>query len=993
MKKRTPIVLSIILVVLAVLGPGHGLSAQRPGPETLEAGTDEAIVGTSFTYQGRLTDGGSDANGNYDLEFRLYEDPDGTTQVGDFIPVEDYPVEDGLLTIDLDFGDRVFVGETRYLEIQVRAGDSTGSFTPLLPRQKLTPAPMALSLPGLYTVPNSFSPNVVGGALENIVWDDLVGATISGGGGVEMENTVTDRFCTIGGGANNLAGDESPDVTDAWFATVGGGWENQAVSQNATVGGGAENVASGASSFVGGGYQNQASGELHATVGGGVANQASGANNATVGGGDHNVASGEWNATVAGGANNHATGNEATVSGGAENVASGESFATVGGGYRNTAGETDATVGGGNTNTASGWAATIGGGVTNTITASLGTVSGGSTNSALGWAATVAGGEGNRAAGNWSTVGGGAMNEAAEEDATITGGSGNSAGGVAATVSGGAENTAPGVDSAVGGGRQNEAHGDRSVVAGGYWNVTYGLTSTISGGQQNFINRDHATIGGGRNNQIYGDFGTIGGGGGDDEDGANIVYDRGGTVAGGTRNTAGSDDADPASALNATVAGGLGNQASAEGATVGGGAGNIADGHVATVGGGWVNTASGTEATVGGGRENSAGGDYATVGGGDGNDAYGNGSTVGGGIDNQSSFSATVSGGEENAAGGNWSSIGGGYSNDASQSYATVSGGASNHASGYASAIGGGSDQAAMGEFSTVAGGLLNQATSMGATIGGGGAIASVIESFGNTASGDYSTIAGGAQNTADGWGSSIPGGMDNFAVGRYSLAAGQRAKAYNDGCFVWGDSTDSNVTCESDDRFVVRASGGVYLYTSGDLSSGAYLGSGMSTWNPLPPPSDRNLKENVVPVDPAEILEEIAAMPISTWNYTSQDTGIRHMGPMAQDFYAAFGLGEDDQHISTIDADGAALAAIQGLHQISEERGERIEELEAENEALRNELDDLGARVRDLEQGSQRPVQSKLLPGAGLVVASIGAAWATGRGRFLTRPAGRIEP
>jgi hypothetical protein len=112
----------------------------------------------------------------------------------------------------------------------------------------------------------------------------------------------------------------------------------------------------------------------------------------------------------------------------------------------------------------------------------------------------------------------------------------------------------------------------------------------------------------------------------------------------------------------------------------------------------------------------------------------------------------------------------------------------------------------------------------------------------------------------------------------------------------------------------------------------------------------------------------------------------------MAQDFYAAFGLGEDDQHISTIDAEGAALAAIQGLHRISEERGERIGELEAENDALRKELDDLGARVRDLEEGSQGSVQSKLLPGAGLVLASIGAAWTTGRRRFLN-PAERGEP
>ena len=182
MNKRTPIFLSIILVVVAALGSGSTLSDQWPGSQTAEASAAPAIVGTSITYQGRLTDGGGHANGNYDLEFRLYDDPDGTAQVCDVIPVEDYPVADGLLTIDLDFGERVFVGEARHLEIQVWAGESAGSFTLLLPRQKLTPAPFDHALPGLYTLPNSFSPNVVGGALDFIVWDGLVSATISGGG-------------------------------------------------------------------------------------------------------------------------------------------------------------------------------------------------------------------------------------------------------------------------------------------------------------------------------------------------------------------------------------------------------------------------------------------------------------------------------------------------------------------------------------------------------------------------------------------------------------------------------------------------------------------------------------------------------------------------------------------------------------------------------------------------------------------------------------------
>jgi hypothetical protein len=821
MRGRTFVVLGIILVFLALLGSGSSLLAQQPGPEKAAEARAQAVLGTGFTYQGRLTDTGNPADGSYDFEFKLYDDPDTGAQVGDTVTVGDKTVTDGLFTAELDFGCGAFNGEARYLEIGVRSGGSSGAYTTLSPRQPITAAPFALSLPGFYTLPNTFSPNVVGGATANVAWDSLVGATISGGGGEEMGNLVTDFFGAIGGGANNLAGNESEDVTDAWYATVGGGWQNTASDVNATVVGGAENTASGVSSFVGGGFQNQASGLLHATVCGGEANQASGEHNATVGGGDHNVASGYWNATVAGGANNVASGDESTVGGGAENTASGEYNATVSGGYHNTASGTDATVAGGNSNTAGDWAATVSGGYTNTVTAAAATVGGGLENSASGWAATVAGGDSNRATENWATVGGGYRNEALGEDATV--------------------------------------------------------------------------------------------------------------------------------------------------------------------GGGWENVANGWAATVGGG---------------DSNRAVGSGSTVGGGIGNQTSFSATISGGQSNIASGHWSTIGGGRynstdqyadaaavgggsNNTAADDFAAVGGGFSNLAEGEASLVGGGRNNEARGDFATVAGGLGNQATGEGATVGGGGSIPSIIQDLPNVASGDHSTIAGGSGNTASGLFATVPGGADNLAQGDRSLAAGYRAKAYNDGCFVWGDSTASDVTCESDDAFVVRASGGVYLYTSGDLSSGSYLGPGMSDWNPLPPPSDRNLKENIAPIDPQAVLAQIVSVPVSTWNYKSGDPAVRHMGPMAQDFYAAFGLGEDERHISTIDADGVALAAIQGLHGRAQEQAARIEALEVQNAALQGQLTDLEARVRALERGSG-PAKATLLPGAGILVAGIGAVWAARRRGLL---------
>lgn len=106
-------------------------------------------------------------------------------------------------------------------------------------------------------------------------------------------------------------------------------------------------------------------------------------------------------------------------------------------------------------------------------------------------------------------------------------------------------------------------------------------------------------------------------------------------------------------------------------------------------------------------------------------------------------------------------------------------------------------------------------------------------------------------------------------------------------------------------------------------------------------PPSDRNLKENFAPVNAREVLEKVAALPISRWNFKGEaDTA--HVGPMAQDFHAAFSVGTDERHIATVDADGVALAAIQGLN-------EKLEQQRAENAELKRELAELKRIVQQL--------------------------------------------
>jgi hypothetical protein len=99
---------------------------------------------------------------------------------------------------------------------------------------------------------------------------------------------------------------------------------------------------------------------------------------------------------------------------------------------------------------------------------------------------------------------------------------------------------------------------------------------------------------------------------------------------------------------------------------------------------------------------------------------------------------------------------------------------------------------------------------------------------------------------------------------------------------------------------------------------------------------SDRNAKRDFEPVDPQSVLESVSRMPISTWSYKSDDSRVRHMGMMAQDFYGEFGLGDTDRAFSPVDAHGVEMAAIQALYERLKEQDARIRKLEEENRALR---------------------------------------------------------
>jgi trimeric autotransporter adhesin len=402
-------------------------------------------------------------------------------------------------------------------------------------------------------------------------------------------------------------------------------------------------------------------------------------------------------------------------------------------------------------------------------------------------------------------------------------------------------------------------------------------------------------------------------------------------------------------------------------------------------------------ATIGGGgRASSPGGpaipnrveaNYSTVSGGEGNTVTSGAqhSTIGGGLRNNIL---------ENAS---YSTIGGGATNviQTNSPAATIAGGQFNRIgiSSLGATIGGGQANAIdwTGPYSTISGGKDNMvaAYSGWSTIAGGAD--NLIGSY--TSSG---TIAGGESNRIGSYEhyATIAGGLDNQAMAPQTFVAGSHTRAMHDGAFVWADSTAANFASDRANQFKVRAGGGVQFVAgssglnppavrvdaSGSAAVGFYVfqtssdaatvfenrgtgdqikafnGPGSQVYRvdndgdvfakSFNPSSDRHLKENFDSVKPGEILAKVAALPISRWNFKKD--GITHIGPMAQDFYDSFGLGTDDKHIATVDADGVALAAIQGLNQ-------KLEQKEVEITELKHNLAELKALVARITVASVR--------------------------------------
>jgi hypothetical protein len=534
-------------------------------------------------------------------------------------------------------------------------------------------------------------------------------------------------------------------------------------------------------------------------------------------------------------------------------------------------------------------------------------VAAGRVGATIGGGGGVIGGElfSNTVTWNFGTVGGG-LGNTADGYATVAGGDLNKATGLWSTIAGGSDNVASGEFSAIGGGENNRAAGGRSIVGGG---------------AQNSANGDHATVPGGLNNAATNNAFAAGTRAKATNQGAFVWAD--------------SQNADFASTTNdqflIRASGGVGintNNPGTNALLVGGTAritGNLqVDGNIAgniAISNAEVDSVSSPEDFV-----LNAGGTVGLVVQAEKTDqeADGNGFTRGRNL---------LAGYPSNGVGPN--TIG-----------ATIAGG------GGIASIG---IVATNGATNWTTNNRPNQVTGDFGTVGGG---------LGNTTEAFAGTVAGGENNKAGGEHATVPGGLNNEASGTGSFAAGVNAKATHDYSFVWGGDPTVDTESFGEGTYTASAPRGVRFITSasGTPDSGAEIQAGQSNWTNYPAPpigaslepnstswaslSDSNAKTAVTPIDHRETLRKVAALPVTAWNYT-HDPNRRYIGPMAQDFHAAFGLGADDKHISTLDTDGVTLSAIKGLvEEIQEQdaalsaRDRQIEALERAVETMRESIE-----------------------------------------------------
>lgn len=584
--------------------------------------------GTAFTYQGRLNDGTGPANGIYDLQFAVFDASTNGTQIGSELTNSSTTVSNGLFTVLLDFGDGVFTGTNRWLEIGVRT-NGAGAFSTLAPRQPITPTPYAIFAEGANaagisgTIPAANLGGTYNGAVNfnngadsfdgtfygafygaSFIGGDFVGSFIGNGSGLSgvwltSGNSGTTPGAQFVGTTDNQPLELHvnkqralmllPDISTNNAPDVVGGSLSNAVSFGLvgnTIGGGSWNTIGPALPFsinnpYGDNPSYPAIGASYSTIGGGFLNQ---------------IQAGATFSTVAGGAiNTIETGNiESTISGGFNNtISTNASWSTINGGTYHTIESVNGFIGGGWANTIQGGSgySTIAGGSHNTVQTNSGysTIAGGYfnqilTNSTLSF---IGGGDGNMIQSNcyYSVIGGGTVNLITAPWAVIAGGYFNTNAGLVSFVGAGDFNSIQANYSAIGGGYANaiQLNSYESDIGGGYFNTVQSNSSysTIGGGQNNVITAPWAVIAGGYFNTNSGFVSFIGAG-----------------------------DYNYAAGSYSAIGAGLENVINGFDGVIGGGYSNVVNGYLSDIGGGLGNTIqySASYAVIPGGSGNVAGG-------------------------------------------------------------------------------------------------------------------------------------------------------------------------------------------------------------------------------------------------------------------------------------------------------------------------------------------------------------------------------------------------
>lgn len=875
---------------------------------------------SAFTYQGRLQDNGGPATGIYEMRFVLRDAPTGGSQIaGTPAPTGLVGVTNGQFTVTLDFGSAAFNGSPRWLEIGVRTNGSLQAHTTLAPRQALTATPYATMAGSAAAYSGSVSDSQLSANVARLNAPQTFSATTTFNppSGPPFLVNSTSRV-------NNLNADLLDGFSAGAFWNIGG------------------NLGTGPSNFLG----TADSQPLQLRV-----------NNATALRLEPNPTSPNL---VAGHPGNH--------------IVPGVAGAVIGGGGA--------------------------AGATNTVTALHGTIAGGRANRVSGNLGTVGGGDSNVAVNAYATVAGGLNNQAFGGLSVVAGGGTNTASGVGAVVAGGSQNLASGLRAVVGGGARNTATNNYSTVAGGQFNLANGLGAVVLGGINNEATNAYATVLGGFHNVAGGRFSVSAGNSALAlHDGSFVWADM--SVSAFFQSTApnqfliraaggvgiGAAPVDAALDVEGDVRvndydvflrGGIDRDdglgwygstkpfagLSVEGPVLYGGAGGV----LGTMDGGaravlqWAASGHVGIGTVPAARLHVADGAQ-TVG-------LFQGSHTGG----------TWLGLENTAGGRRWSVISTGSGNGEGAGQLLFFAGGARVTFRDSGNVGIGTT--VPGERLEVYGAdatlrLRNQNDPIGAFVGNtyGGLQLGLY----NPSASAVNVVAAGAKRTFFGFDSTGKVGsmVNNFFApsfrnllddgnGNVTVSSGgamtfgattrQMIHLWNAN---YGIGVQANTFYSRSDGNFAWYRGGAHSDNTYDSGGGTTLmrldGGGLTVNTTFISASDRDRKENLAPVNPRDVLARLVAMPVQHWNYKDDDAGTPHIGPTAQDFHAAFGIGRDDRHIAMVDADGVALAGIQGLHELVREKDAALEQLRRQNEALQQRLAALEKAVAGLVAGAGR--------------------------------------